>query len=458
MSDREVEEMKRRRNIIWLVGATVLLMACTPQKMQKGDEEARKIAGTQGTGPVAKVYQTISQIDPLSPPEQGRVLEDQQLRKERIEASVRLVRSAFALYDHHNVMFSPIGTEFALAAAAEGTDGESREQLLALLGAADGETFRRQNRKLKRYIDQEGRNGDADSIVKLRDSIWIDDEMPAVQDAFLQRVQEDHFCEVFHGDLQNKETHQVIEEWGSQAMDGVIQPQMKPDGDLRMLLLNTVYLQANWSCLFDKNQQSREGFETTDGEIPLDYIHYSNTYDQIYDRGRYRLAQLPLESAMAFRVLLPNEGTDLADLLQGYWGEIVCRDLLTADFGDSYRGRVADPAQINWAIPKLTLSGESDLRRVIENAGFDRVFGEGNPYSAITARVCLGQFEQKNYLSLPFENVKVIDRTETVIECMTGPKIGPMVDMKLNRPFIYEVVSSNGLPLLVGIVENPLSE
>lgn len=456
--------MKRRKSIIWLAGMAVLLTACSSQETKNAEEEARKIAGTQGAGPVAEVYQTISQIDPLSPPEQGAVSEDQQLRKERIEAAVRLVKSAFAQYDDKNIMLSPLGADFALAAVAEGAAGESREQLFTLLGVEDSEVFRRQNRDLKRYIDQEDKRGDTnskgdiDSIVKLRDSIWIDDEMADVQNTFLQRTQEDHFCEVFRGDLQNPKTHQVVEQWGEQATDGVLRPQIKPDGDLRLLLLSTVYLKADWVCLFEKDRQKQEQFETSDGEVTLDFIHYSDTFDQMYDRGRYRMAQLPLASGMAFRVLLPDEGTDLEDLVQGYWGEIICRDLLTADFGDSSRGRVAEPAQISWMVPELSLTGESDLRSIIENAGYDRLFGEKSSYSGISDQAFPGQFEQKNHLSLTFENVKVIDREKKVIECLTGPELGPKVDMRLNRPFIYEIVSSNGLPLLVGIVADPIAQ
>lgn len=119
-----------------------------------------------------------------------------------------------------NRVYSPLNVYLALAMLCELTDGQSREQILSLLGTNSIETVREKAKALwnANYRD--------DGIVKsvLSSSIWLNENVNYIPST-LDTLAKEYFASSFQGKMGSKEYNQMLQTWLNEQTGGLLAEQ-----------------------------------------------------------------------------------------------------------------------------------------------------------------------------------------------------------------------------------------
>ena len=115
-------------------------------------------------------------------------------------------------------------------------------------------------------------------------------------------------------------------------------------------------------------------------------------------------------------------------------------------------------ALVNMSIPKFDVHSSTDLNEGLKTLGITDIFDpSASDFSPLTnelEEIFLSKAEQDARVVIDEEGCKASALT-VMIYCGAGMP-DEQVDFILDRPFIFEIVSETGLPLFIGIVNNPV--
>ena len=143
-----------------------------------------------------------------------------------------------------NRVYSPLNVYLALSMLAETAGGNSREQLLDLLGADSIEGLRATANALWR--DNYRDDGAVTSV--LANSLWLRSGMTYSQDV-LDTLAEDYYASSFSGEMGTEEYDQALRDWINEQTGGLLRDAAKGlnmDPSTVLALASTIYFKAAW--------------------------------------------------------------------------------------------------------------------------------------------------------------------------------------------------------------------
>lgn len=165
-----------------------------------------------------------------------------------------------------NIIYSPLSLYYALALAADGAEGETKAEMLDLLGYGDVESLASDCKNSFEVLyhvtneanDKPSEYGEypSESRYKLviANSIWADDGID-VKKEFAERGAEYYYADLFTGDLQSEHVAEAKADWVRERTEGLISPEEKPAGGQTVLsILNTVYFYDEWINRFEEEK------------------------------------------------------------------------------------------------------------------------------------------------------------------------------------------------------------
>ena len=213
-----------------------------------------------------------------------------------------------------NIVLSPANLYLALAMLSETTDGESRAQILSLLGLDDTELAQSAGNYIWRNLYGETSTG----RTQLASSIWLKEGVPYNEET-LETLAQQYLASTFSAPMGEKKTDRAIAEWINENTGGLLRDasgsiETKPK--TVMMLLTTLYFKDQWRDEFWEKETKKDTFTAADGaQQTVDFMHL--TQDRAdYCRGEnFTMAQLRFRGGQTMRFLLPDEGTTLERLL-----------------------------------------------------------------------------------------------------------------------------------------------
>ncbi len=334
------------------------------------------------------------------------------------------------------VFFSPASVYMALGMAAEGMKGETLEQTLTLLGAADTETLRKGNRDLQSLLI-----GNPCAYFKLSNSIWIDSAFSShVQPTFLEtnrayygaRAVLRSFDETLLPD---------VNRWVSDNTDGMI-PKMLEElpADTVMLLLNTLLFDGKWATPFDD---------------PLPGTFFGSNGERAMPMMKQESNRLWTEDALAKVTLLDYQDERTAMLVALPQGDIA--DLIQGMTGDTLSGWLASMREepVRVVLPQFSLEYGTGLKDVFTSLGMTEAFTARANLSGMADNAYIGEIFHKTALKVGKEGTKAAAATAMAM-CGTAAQIDPFKTLVANRPFLCVIFDKpTGAILFAGAVENP---
>lgn len=348
-----------------------------------------------------------------------------------------------------NRAYSPLNVYMALAMLAELTGGESRDQLLALLGHDSIEALRTQANDL--WNDHYSNDGATTSI--LAGSLWLEDGVPFNQNT-LNTLAQNYYASSFRGDLDSPAMTEALQSWINDQTGGLLADQvqnLKLSPDAILALVTTVYYQAKWSSRFSEENTAPQTFHGPTGDQTVDFMHSS--FDGPYCWGdQFGAAGLSLANGggtMWF--LLPDEGVSPEDLL----ADPEAMDfLLSGGEWDQEKYLI-----VNLALPKFDISSQIDLGEGLQALGVTDVFdpdrADFSPMLSGSAEdLWLSEAKHGVRVAIDEEGVTAAAYTEMAMSGAGAPPENE-IDFTLDRPFLFALTDTQGLPLFVGVVNQP---
>lgn len=342
-----------------------------------------------------------------------------------------------------NANYSPLSLYLALALATVGAEGETRAEMLSLLGAEDEAQLRAQCARLYRllYTDNEI------SKLKIANSLWLDDAVQGMpvnfKAVFLKAAAEDFYASAYSADFADEAAGRAMAAWVSENTNGTLSPVFEVDPNQIMSILNTVYFYDEWIDAFQEANTKPSTFHAAGGDVRADFMNRKTAAG--FARGENFLrAGLNLKNHGQMVFILPDEGVNVYDLLTN---DDAVREL--------FRGGTEDYGEVTWSVPKFAYGCKYDLADTLAALGMATAFdAETADFSGITdSPAWLSSVTQQTHIAIDEKGVEAAAFTELGFAGMGLPQ--GHADMILDRPFLYGIFAQSGTLLFMGVCADP---
>lgn len=377
---------------------------------------------------------TVNLMDGITAQEHNTDIADESAYEKYNDFAINLLKNN--LSDNSNITVSPASAIFALAMTANGADGKTNEEMLALFSENSNSEL---NVRLYQYIKS---IQDDNSGVKIANSIWINNNTgfePSKD--FLQTNADYYNSSVFSAPFDDS-TAQDINKWVSFNTDGRIPELVKKiNSNTIMSLINTILFDAEWKEPFDVNKSYDSDFNNADGTKSEIKMMNSDNERYISDDNTKGFVK-EYSNGYEFVALLPEEGMSVDDYLND----------LTAEKLSSMLGKnTAETAHIT--IPAFKNSSELNLNKSLQTMGMKAAFdSESADFSKIgnsqNGNIFIESVMQKTEITVDELGTKASAATK--VEMMEGAALIENIVI-CDRPFIYFIFESETkMPLFAG--------
>ena len=348
-----------------------------------------------------------------------------------------------------NAACSPVNIYLALAMLAETTDGTSRRQILDLLGADSIQDLRTQASQVwKAHYNDDGLTT---SI--LANSLWLEEGYLYNKET-VRRLADSYYASTFQGDLGSEEVNQALRSWINSQTGDLLQDQVKDlslDPRSVLVLVSTLNYQVQWIDHFQEKLNTEATFHSPAGDTTETFMHQTLLYNPYYWGDRFGAISLSLEDDSRMWLILPDEGVTPEALLAS--GEAMA--FLQQE---PYEYENQKSLLINLSVPKFDISSDMELSQQLQALGITDVFIPGvADFSPIIPEADGGAVSQvKHAARVAIDEEGVTAAAFTLIDrCGAGMPPQDEMDFVLDRPFLFVIESSDGLPLFAGVVNQP---
>lgn len=352
--------------------------------------------------------------------------------------------------ERENRVYSPLNVYMALSMLAQLTDGESREQILTLLGSDSMDNLRQQASDI--WNSNYRNDGALTSI--LASSLWLNRDIKFNQDT-MDILARDFYASSYRGKMGSEEFNNALQSWLNEQTGGLLEQQVEGielDAETVLALATTVYFKAKWKNQFSGKNTSPQIFHSPDGDVETDFMHeqLSDGYYFWSDKFTALCQNFSNESEMWF--ILPDEGISPEELLT---------DSETMEFLFSENKSKWENHKwlyVNKSIPKFDVCSKFDLKEGLKDLGvtdvFDSARSDFSPMTGNSKEIAITQVDHAARVVIDEEGCTAAAFTNMALSGAAGPE-NMEVDFVLDRPFIFCITGISGLPLFVGIVNYP---
>ena len=346
-----------------------------------------------------------------------------------------------------NKVYSPLNAWMAISMLAEVTDGETRAQILDLLGVSDMENLR-----LCAAALWNGNNIDDGSMKSsLANSFWLANDMD-YRDETLGTLASSFHASSFSGQMGSAEYDRLLAAWLSDQTEGMLAEeagQIKLDPETVLALASTLTFRADWSQEFDPQATYDAVFHGEKEDETCRMMDSLRSGSYYYGDG-FSAVGLSLLNSGTMWFILPDEEVSCEDLLkQDNWQNLILGNSDSEDFDSVYR-------MIHIGLPKFDITSQMDLCDGLKELGLIDVFDpEKSDFTPLTLSrddIFLAMAEHDARVTVDEEGVSAAAFT---VMAMAGAGMPPqeIVEFILDRPFLFAITSDSGALLFAGTVK-----
>ncbi len=340
-----------------------------------------------------------------------------------------------------NYMFSPLSVKMALSLAANGAEGDTKNEILNALGIKSLDEFNALSKDLiKRYSQ-------CDILsLNIANSIWINKDKTTQN---FSNAFKDFAAELYNAEVRtvdNKNAVGEINSWVNDKTNGKI-PQIINNADnFWAMLINAIYFKGAWQSEFNDRLTKPDEFTNADGtKTETDFMN-KTSWIQYAKTKSAKIIELPYKNRAAnFSESGEYIGTDNYDDLDISMYLLLSDDDINAEreLDDAIESESFKSTYTKLSMPKFKIEYSESLNDMLKNIGiktafdtraaqFGKMFDSGNMWFSDTIH--------KTFIS--------VDEKGTEAAAVTGIGMGGSslppepIELKFNKPF-YFVIRDN---------------
>lgn len=346
-----------------------------------------------------------------------------------------------------NLVYSPVNVYMALSMLAEVTDGNSRQQILDVLGTENVDELRDQASAVWNACYR--KDGTVTSV--LANSLWLNQDI-RFRKAVMETLANKYYAASYCGEMGSAVFDAQLQEWLNTQTGGLLKDQienidMKPETVLA--LVTTIYYQARWQCEFWE-ETTEDVFHGADGDLNCDFMHQSLSR-KYYWGDQFSAVAQDLKYSGSMWLILPDEGITVAELARDR--EVL--ELISDEQWENCKDMI-----VNLSMPKFDVSSGMDLSDDLQAMGitdvFDDTVSDFSPLTSDVENIYVSEAVHAARVMVDEEGCTATAFTEIMMEAGAAEPSGDEIDFVLDRPFLFVITNESGLPLFAGVVNQPV--
>ena len=345
-----------------------------------------------------------------------------------------------------NALYSPMNVYFALSMLAETAEGETRSQILNVLGFDSLESLR----EAVNVIWKANYRDDGSVKSLFANSVWLNNQLEYNSEV-LNIFKDKYYASSYSGTMGSPEYDEALKLWINTQTGDLLSESVKNlegfNPDTVFALASTVYFKASWSDKFISTYNTNEIFHSAKGDVECEFMNQSRS-DTYYRGENFGAISKSMRNYGRMYFILPDEGTTPENLISD-------GDVLEFIVSPGENTEQSHPL-INMKVPKFDVTADLSLIDGLKEIGVIDAF---DPDKADLSTIT----DISSYVNRVDHSARVTIDEEgceaaafTLIAADAGSSLPKdEIDFYLDRPFIFVITSPINTPLFIGIVNNP---
>lgn len=337
-----------------------------------------------------------------------------------------------------STILSPLSITFDLGMLDNGADGITREEIDAVLGSEGVGGADAINQFCCKLLT--GCSGlDEKTRIAIANNIYVNKAMGCeLLPDFVKAASQYYGATPESRDFGDGLTRDVINRWGSDHTEGMIEEAIKADEfkpNALSYLLNALYFKGEWTHKFNAGETRLYQFDQGRAEVQM--MHQQTDFPYVRN-DVYQSVILPYgNTAFQMNVFLPNWGKTIDDVLERMKG---------GKWQNQY-----DACNVNLYMPKFETSTDMHLEDIMKALGMPNAFEGGYGFNRFCNEpgVFIGMMKQVAKIKLDEEGSEA--SAVTVIDIRKNASGPSYAELVCDRPFLYTISErSTGAILFIG--------
>lgn len=346
-----------------------------------------------------------------------------------------------------NIMVSPLSVYAALSMTQNGAEGQTKTDMKNTLKA--GEIPEDElNKGLKEWMNDLNSNVEGIDLT-VANSIWYRKGFEADEE-FLKKNNDYYSAASLKNlDFNDKKAPDTINEWVKDATNGTIDKIIDQiNDDMMIYLINAVYFKGDWKDPFSSNNTYKQPFNSPERTENMDFMHRRGDMSYLSSDGTEGVLLPYVGEKFALIALLPPEGETPREMIDNFSANKIWKLI-----------KNKEDKTINLSMPKFESNYENSLIEELSNMGMETAFDPNNADFSLMQKsrdkdLCISDVKHKTFIKVDEKGTEASAVTSIGIGATSAPM--QIQELTFDRPFIYGIVDlENGLPLFIGIMENP---
>lgn len=331
-----------------------------------------------------------------------------------------------------NYMFSPLSIKMAFAMAANGAEGETKNEILDALDIDDLNAFNERAKKL--ITDYE----ESDLInLKVSNSIWLNESKTnqKFSEEFADTTSTYYNAEA--STVDDETAVESINSWVNDATNGKI-PSIISDNDFWAALVNAVYFKGAWQNEFIEGATEKGDFTSRDGSVKeTDFMHQTD-YFELYKGEDGVIIKLPYKYKMRAYDEETNEET-LLEAKANISMYLVMSDCENIESLIELKAAQMERRYVNLSMPKFKIEFSATVNEMMKAIGINKAFSKNAEFENMfdEGTMWIDKVLHKTYINV---DEKGTEAAAVTALAMAGSSLPPEpVDVAFDKPFAFAV-------------------
>jgi len=338
-----------------------------------------------------------------------------------------------------NTAVSPFSVYPALLMLSEGAAGDTKTEILSALGLSSQEEAREWFKSsAQRFL-----NAQPPAKTSIANSVWVKSGVP-VRESFVNILEKRYTAENYSFSDAADATAR-INSWVYNKTNGMIDKIIEYlDRSTAIVLVNTVYLKANWTTPFET--VINDVFNSPKGPARAEYLSGEIEAKLLESDDYIAVALSYAGTDVKFVALMPKKAS-----LEEFASKLSEKDLLNVL--SSVLGRGGEKVKL--LMPKFDVdSGIVELRPILEGMGVRRVFdperadlSEMLDYSKLAGKAYVSNVFHRARVKVDLYGTEAAAATAVVVK-VTAARPENIKTVRIDRPFLFFLVDPTSSAVL----------